>query len=77
MSGGHDDGIYPEFLGTIDSGMTHLTHLYCAMSELRFKDGIRNVGLRGYALVEDRLTAELIADNKHIIKIKVSRKNEG
>ena len=68
VSGGHDDGIYPEFLETIDAGMTHLTHHYCAMSELRFKDGVRNVGLREYALVEDRLTAELIADNKHIIK---------
>ncbi len=68
VSGGHDDGIYPEFMGTIDAGMTHLTHLYCAMSELRFKDGVRNVGLREYALVEPRLTAELIADNKHIIK---------
>ena len=68
ISGGHDDGIYPEFLETIDAGMTHLTHHYCAMSELRFKNGVRNVGLREYALVEDRLTAELIADNKHIIK---------
>lgn len=68
VSGGHDDGIYPEFVGTVDAGMTHLTHLYCAMSELRFKDGVRNVGLREYALIEDRLTAELIADNKHIIR---------
>lgn len=68
VSGGHDDGIYPEFVPTLDAGMSHLTHLYCAMSELRFKDGVRNVGLREYALIEDRLTAELIADNKHIIK---------
>ena len=68
VSGGHDDGLYPEFMGTIDAGMTHLTHLYCAMSEIRFKDGVRNVGLREYALVEPRLTAELIADNKHIIR---------
>ena len=68
VSGGHDDGIYPEFMGTIDAGMTHLTHLYCAMSEVRFKDGVRNVGLREYALIEPRLTAELIADNKHIIR---------
>lgn len=68
VSGGHDDGIYPEFMGTIDAGMTHLTHLYCAMSEIRFKDGVRNVGLREYALIEPRLTAELIADNKHIMR---------
>lgn len=66
VSGGHDDGIYPEFLPAIESGMRHLTHIYCAMSELRFKDGVRNVGLREYALTDDRLTAEMIADNKHI-----------
>ena len=66
VSGGHDDGIYPEFMPAIQNGMRHLTHLYCAMSELRFKDGVRNVGLREYALIDDSLTAELIADNKHI-----------
>jgi len=66
VSGGHDDGIYPEFMPAIENGMRHITHLYCATSELRFKDGVRNVGLREYALTDDRLSAELIADNKHI-----------
>ncbi len=66
VSGGHDDGIYPEFIPAINAGLSHLTHHFCAMSELRFKDGIRNVGLREYALNDDRLTVELIADNRHI-----------
>ena len=66
VSGGHDDGIYPEFMPAIENGMRHATHLYCAMSELRFKDGVRNVGLREYVLTDDNITAELIADNKHI-----------
>jgi N-acetylglucosamine-6-phosphate deacetylase len=66
VSGGHDDGIYPNFLPAIENGMKHTTHLYCAMSELRFVDGVRNVGLREYALIDDSLTAEIIADNKHI-----------
>lgn len=66
VSGGHDDGIYPEFMPAIEKGMRHATHLYCAMSELRFKDGVRNVGLREYVLTDDRVSAELIADNKHI-----------
>ncbi len=66
VSGGHDDGIYPEFMPAVKNGLRHVTHLYCAMSELRFKDGVRNVGLREYALVDDGLTAEIIADNKHI-----------
>ena len=42
------------------------------MSELRFKDGVRNVGLREYALIDDNITAEMIADNKHIIPELVS-----
>lgn len=65
-SGGHDDGIYPEFMPAINAGMSHLTHHYCAMSDLRFKDGVRGVGLREYGLIEKRLTSELIADNRHI-----------
>ena len=67
VSGGHDDGIYPEFMPAVEKGMRHVTHIYCAMSELRFKDGVRNVGLREYALIDDNITAEMIADNKHII----------
>ena len=66
VAGGHDDGIYPEFMPTINAGMSHLTHHYCAMSDLRFKDGRRGVGLREYGLIEERLTSELIADNRHI-----------
>ncbi len=66
VCGGHDDGIYPEFMPAIENGLTHLTHIYCAMSDVRFKDGKRNVGLREYGLTDDRLTVEMIADNRHI-----------
>ena len=66
VSGGHDYGIYPEFMPAVEAGLAHLTHLFCAMSDLRFKDEKRNVGLREYALIDDNLTAEIIADNKHI-----------
>ncbi len=66
VCGGHDDGIFPEFMPAIENGLSHLTHIYCAMSEVRFKDGKRNVGLREYGLIDDRLTAEMIADNRHI-----------
>ena len=68
VCGGHDDGIYPEFIPSINKGLKHLTHLYCAMSDLRFKDGKRNVGLREYGLIDDNLSAEIIADNRHIPK---------
>lgn len=66
VCGGHDDGIYPEFMPAIQNGLTHLTHLYCAMSDLRFENGVRNVGLREYGLLKDELSAEIIADNRHI-----------
>lgn len=68
VCGGHDNGIYPEFMPAIQNGLTHLTHLYCAMSELRFENGVRNVGLREYGLLDDSLSAEIIADNRHIPK---------
>ena len=66
VCGGHDDGVYPYFMPAIEAGLSHMTHHFCAMSELRFVDGIRNLGLREYALLDDRLTVELIADNRHI-----------
>lgn len=68
VCGGHDDGIFPEFMPSVENGLKHLTHLYCAMSEVRFKDDKRNVGLREYGLIDDDLTAEIIADNRHIPK---------
>ncbi len=66
MCGGHDDGVYPEFMPAIENGLSHVTHLYCVTSDVRFKNGVRNVGLREYALIDDRLSVELIADDKHI-----------
>lgn len=66
VCGGHDDGVYPEFLPTLRNGLSHLTHVYCAMSELRFRNSERNVGLREYGMTDDTLTCEMIADNKHI-----------
>lgn len=66
VCGGHDDGIYPNFMPAIENGLSHLTHMFCAMSDLRFEDGVRNVGLREYGLIDENLTAEIIADNCHI-----------
>ena len=66
VCGGHDDGLYPNFIPTIRNGLKHLTHAYSAMSELKYVNGIRNVGLREYGLIDDALSVEFIADNRHI-----------
>lgn len=66
VSGGHDDGAYPEFLPAIEAGLRHLTHIYCAMSGFGTKEGVRQIGLREYGLWREELTCEIIADNVHI-----------
>ena len=63
---GHDNSILPEFLPVIEAGASNLTHLFCAMSMVVMRNNKRYVGLREYALINDNLTAELIADNHHI-----------
>lgn len=65
-AGGHDDGAYPEFVPAVKAGLRHLTHIYCAMSGLGTKEGVRQIGLREYGLWKDDLTCEMIADNVHI-----------
>lgn len=66
VCGGHDDGAYPEFIPSINSGLSHLTHIYCAMSGFGTKTGVREIGLREYGLWNDNITVEMIADNVHI-----------
>ena len=43
-----------------------MTHIYCAMSGIGTKEGVREIGLREYGLLSDSLTCEMIADNVHI-----------
>ena len=66
VSMGHDNAILPEFLSVIKAGASNLTHLFCAMSMVVMRNNKRYVGLREYGLIDDNLTAELIADNHHI-----------
>lgn len=66
VCGGHDDGEKDLILPVIDAGLTHCTHLWCAMSTVAIRNGVRNVGLCELGLTDDRLTVEIIADNHHI-----------
>ncbi len=66
VCGGHDDGQKDEILPVIEAGLSHCTHLWCAMSTVAIRNGVRNVGLCELGLLNDNLTAEIIADNHHI-----------
>lgn len=66
VSCGHDDGNLLTLLPCIDAGMTNCTHWSCAMSSAAVRDGVRNVGLTELALIDERLTLELLADNHHL-----------
>ena len=66
VSGGHDASIDNEIEEAIKCGMTHTTHAFCAMSTISRKDGTKHLGLNEMVLLDDRLTTEIIADNKHV-----------
>ena len=66
ISGGHDDAEPEDIVAAVANGMTHCTHIYCAMSTLH-KTGIeRKTGLCEYAMTHSEITAEMIADNHHV-----------
>jgi N-acetylglucosamine-6-phosphate deacetylase len=63
---GHTEATEPEIEAALDAGLSHATHLYCAMSTIT-KDGPRRIpGLVETALASDRLTTEVIADGHHL-----------
>jgi N-acetylglucosamine-6-phosphate deacetylase len=66
VSLGHTECSYDEALKAVEMGASHVTHLYCAMSGI-IKNGVeRKGGLIETALLEDRLSAEIIADGIHV-----------
>jgi N-acetylglucosamine-6-phosphate deacetylase len=67
ISGGHTDSTYSEMLKALDAGMTHATHMYCAMSTVaRPHPPHREGGCVEAVLERDELTTELIADGRHL-----------
>lgn len=61
---GHSDATYEEALNGIDSGITHATHTFNAMSGL----DRREPGAVGAVMLDDRVTAEIILDLIHVHK---------
>lgn len=58
---GHTDAPFDTFIQGVDAGATLATHLFNAMSPFHHRDP----GATGAALIDDRLTALLIADGVH------------
>ncbi|HHY99042.1 MAG TPA: N-acetylglucosamine-6-phosphate deacetylase [Firmicutes bacterium] len=63
---GHSDAIFDQVLEAVESGYSHVTHLYSGMSTVRRIDAFRYAGVVEAALLIDELTVEVIADGKHL-----------
>lgn len=59
---GHTNATYEDAIKGIDYGISHATHLFNAMSGLHH----RKPGVVGAVLAEKAMTAEIIADGKHV-----------
>ena len=62
VAAGHSAARYLQVQEAIGRGLSHVTHCFNAMAGLHH----REPGLAGAALVDDRLTVELIADGIHV-----------
>ena len=71
-SAGHSEALYDEMQTAAGWGLTHVTHLYCAMTDAmnnRWRGqphAPRTGGIVEAVYLDDRLSSELIADGKHL-----------
>jgi N-acetylglucosamine-6-phosphate deacetylase len=65
-SAGHTEAREQQVRTSITHGLTKVTHLFNAMTYAAKSGLFREPGLAEYALVEDRLACELIADGFHV-----------
>ncbi len=66
VSAGHSIAVDDEFERAVAAGLSHATHLFCNMGTLRRVNIRRVAGLVESILLDDRVTAEIIADGYHI-----------
>lgn len=62
LSAGHSDAGAPEMEAAVRAGVRHVTHLFNAMRPFHH----REEGIVNRALVDDRLSCELIYDRQHV-----------
>ena len=66
FSAGHSAAKIGDVYSAIEAGYTMSTHLYSSMSTIIRENGYRVPGLLEASLLRDELTAEVIADGKHL-----------
>ncbi len=65
-SAGHTDAKYPDMATAIENGCNLITHLYSCTSTVTRDHGFRSLGVIESTYLRDELTAEIIADGKHL-----------
>ena len=61
-SAGHTQATWEQMMTAIEAGVSHVTHTFNGMAPLNH----REPGILGAALMDDRLTVEIIADGIHV-----------
>jgi N-acetylglucosamine-6-phosphate deacetylase len=81
LSAGHTEAREGPVSTSINHGLTKVTHLFNAMTYAAKSGRFRQPGLVEYALIEDRLACELIADGFHVsttlMKLAIRSKGPG
>lgn len=67
VSLGHDASIDDEIYSAVEAGASSVTHMYnCTSRPSRRTTPDKHLGLTEVGLISDKLTAEVIADNRHV-----------
>ena len=62
----HSDAEYEQVQEAFESGYTHITHLYSAMSGVHRRNAYRYLGVIESAFLMDEMSVEIIADGCHL-----------
>jgi len=83
-SAGHSEALYHEMEAAVAWGVTHVTHLYCAMTDAlsnrwRLTPHPRAAGMVEAVYLNDKLSSELISDGKHLSRemLRLAFRNKG
>ena len=63
---GHTAATFDDVVAAVEAGYTHATHIYSSMSGLRRERAFRILGVIEATLLLDDLSAEMIADGRHL-----------